>query len=61
MQFESNNLAVQQAMHEKRRKLESLEEVKKLNTTRAQVKVYDQVEENFKAVTIKHLVPKVCN
>lgn len=44
--LESENLAMQQAMQDKRRKLERLEEVKKLNAARARVKVYDQVEEN---------------
>jgi len=34
-QFESENLARQQAMQEQRRKLERLEEVKKLNAARA--------------------------
>ncbi len=46
-QFESENLARQQAMEDKRRKLERLEEVKKLNAARARVKVYDQVQENL--------------
>ncbi|XP_038583838.1 uncharacterized protein LOC119909695 [Micropterus salmoides] len=55
-QFESENLARQQAMQEQRRKLERLEEVKKLNAARARVKVYDQIEENFKAIDLPHTV-----
>lgn len=47
--LESENLAPQQAIQDKCRKLEHLEEVKKLNAARARVKVYDQVEENFEA------------
>ncbi|XP_028316746.1 uncharacterized protein LOC114471941 [Gouania willdenowi] len=46
VQFEFENLTRQQAIQDKRRKLERLEEVKKLNAARARVKVYDQVEEN---------------
>jgi len=40
--FESEKLARQQAIQERRRKLDHLEEVKKLNAARAQAKVYDQ-------------------
>lgn len=53
-QFESENLARQQAMQDKRRKLERLEEVKKLNAARARVKVYDQVEDNFETTDFLH-------
>ncbi|XP_049331632.1 uncharacterized protein LOC125799291 [Astyanax mexicanus] len=49
-QFESENLARQQAMQDKRRKLERLEEVKKLNAARARVKIYDQDEEKLDVV-----------
>lgn len=45
-QFESEKLARQQAIQEKHKKLDCLEEVKKLNAARARVKVYDQVEGN---------------
>ena len=48
-QFEAENLARQQAMQDKRRRLERLEEVKKLKAARARVKVYDQVGEHFEA------------
>ena len=41
------SLVRKQAIQDKRRKLERLEEIKKLNAARARVKVYDQVEENF--------------
>ncbi|KAM7380993.1 hypothetical protein PAMP_004254 [Pampus punctatissimus] len=41
-QFESEKLARQQAIQERRRKLDRLEEVKKLNAARARAKVYDQ-------------------
>ncbi|RXN12344.1 inner centromere -like protein [Labeo rohita] len=53
-QFEFEDLARQQAMQDKRRKLERLEEVKKLNAARARVKVYDQVEGNFDAIDSLH-------
>jgi len=55
-QFESENLARQQAMQEQGRKLECLEEVKKFNAARARVKVYNQIEENFEATDLLHTV-----
>ncbi len=53
-QFEFEDLARQQAMQDKRRKLERLEEVKKLNAARARVKVYDQVEGHFDVIDSLH-------
>ncbi|KAL0189882.1 hypothetical protein M9458_016981, partial [Cirrhinus mrigala] len=53
-QFEFEDLARQQAMQDKQRKLERLEEVKKLNAARARVKVYDQLEGNFDATDSLH-------
>lgn len=48
--LESENLARQQAIQDKRRKLNRLEEIKKLNAAQARVKVYDQAEENSVAI-----------
>ncbi|XP_076869830.1 uncharacterized protein LOC143521148 [Brachyhypopomus gauderio] len=53
-QFESENLARQQAIQEKCRKLERLEELKKLNAARARVKIYDQVDENLEEISLPH-------
>ncbi|XP_023817899.1 stress response protein NST1-like isoform X1 [Oryzias latipes] len=47
VQFESEKQARLQAIQDKRRKLERLEEVKKLNAAKARVEVYDQAEVSF--------------
>ena len=54
--FEAENLARQQTMEDRRRKLNRLEEVKKLNAAKARVKVYDQAEENVEAVDLLYEV-----
>ncbi|KAL4009472.1 hypothetical protein ACER0C_003324 [Sarotherodon galilaeus] len=50
--LEAENLARQQAIQDKRRKLARLEEAKKLNTARARVRVYDEAEENIEATDL---------
>nr|XP_021322660.1 uncharacterized protein LOC108179640 [Danio rerio] len=52
-QFESEDLARKQAMQDKRRNLERLEEIKKLNAARARVRVYDQAEGDIEAAELK--------
>ena len=54
--FEAKNLARQQTMEDKRRKLNRLEEVKRLNAAKARVKVYDQPEENVEVVNMLYEV-----
>lgn len=50
--LEAENLAKQQAIQDKCRKLARLEEVKKLNAARARVRIYDEVEENIEATDL---------
>ncbi|KAJ8375844.1 hypothetical protein SKAU_G00064240 [Synaphobranchus kaupii] len=57
-QFEAENLARQQAMQDKRRKLERLEEVKKLNAAKARVQVYDLCEENSLHASSPPVIPQ---
>lgn len=52
--LETENLARQQAIQDKRRKLNRLEEIKKLNAAQARVKVYNQAEENSEAINSLH-------
>ncbi|XP_062248605.1 uncharacterized protein LOC133957162 [Platichthys flesus] len=47
--LETENLATQQAMQDRRKRIERLEEVKKFNAARARVKVYEQIEERSEA------------
>ena len=58
-QFKSENLVRKQAMQDKRRKLERLEEIKKLNAARVRIKVYDQVEENVESTDFLHEVEPI--
>lgn len=49
-QFECEKLARQQVIQERRRKLERLEEVKKLKAAKARVKIYDQIEGKIETI-----------
>ena len=52
--LEAESLARQQAIQNQLRKLERLEEVKKLNAAKARVKVYDELSDKSEVVSLPH-------
>lgn len=53
-QCELENLIRQQAMEEQRRKLEHLEEIKRLNAATARVKIYNEAENNYESHSLPY-------
>lgn len=53
-QCELENLIRQQAMEEQRRKLERLEEIKRLNAAKARVKIYNEAENNYESRSLPY-------